>query len=81
MDASSDSLVKQVLDALMSLASKQWAERSWNKYHEFTEWLERKGLKNETGPLREIRFGELEAKALTEAYHFSHIEHFLQIHS
>ena len=81
LDASSDSLVKQVLDALMSLASKQWAERSWNKYHEFTEWLERKGLKNETGPLREIRFGELEAKALTGAYHFSHIEHFLQIHS
>ena len=81
LDASSDSLVKQVLDALMSLASKQWAERSWNKYHEFTEWLERKGLKNETGPLREIRFGELEAKALTGAYHLSHIEQFLQIHS
>ena len=32
IDASNDSLVKQVLDALMSLASKQWAERSWNKY-------------------------------------------------
>ena len=81
LDASDDSLIKQVLDALMNLTSKQYAERSWNKYHEFTEWLERKGLKNETGPLREIRFGELEAKALTGAYHFSHIEQFLQIHS
>ena len=81
LDASDDSLVKQVLDALMNLTSKQYAERSWNKYHEFTEWLDRKGIKNETGPLREIRFGELEAKALTGAYHLSHIEQFLQIHS
>ena len=81
IDASNDSLVKQVLDALMSLASKQWAERSWNKYHEITEWMERKGIKNETGPLREIRFGELEAKSLTGAYHLDHIEQFLQIHT
>ena len=81
IDASNDSLVKQVLDALMSLASKQWAERSWNKFHEITEWMERRGVKNETGPLREIRFGELEAKALTGAYHLGHIEQFLQIHS
>ena len=81
IDASNDSLVKQVLDALMSLASKQWAERSWNKYHEISEWMDRKGLKNETGPLREIRFGELEAKSLTGAYHLDHIEQFLQIHT
>ena len=54
LDASNDSLVKQVLDAMMSLSSKQWAERSWNKYHEITEWLQRKGLKNETGPLRDL---------------------------
>ena len=81
LDAANDSLVKQVLDAMMSLSSKQWAERSWNKYHEISEWLERKGLKNETGPLREIRFGELEAKALTGAYHLGHLEQFLEVHS
>ena len=81
LDMSSDSLIKQVLDALMSFVSQRYAERSWNKYHEFTEWLSRKGLKNETGPLREIRFGELEAKALTGAYHLDHIDQFLQVHS
>ena len=81
LDASNESLVKQVLDAMMNLASKQYAERSWNKYHEISEWLERKGIKNETGPVREIRFGEQEAKALTEAYHFGHIEQFLDVNS
>ena len=65
----------------MSLSSQQWAERSWNKFHEISEWLERKGLKNETGPLRDIRFGELEAKSLTGAYHLDHIIQFLEIHS
>ena len=81
LDASNDSLVKQVLDAEMSLSAKKWAERSWNKHHEITEWLQRRGIKNETGPLREIRFGELEAKALTGAYHLDHIDQFLQVHS
>lgn len=81
LDASNDSLIKQVLDALMNFVSQRYAERSWNKFHEFTEWLRRKGLRNETGPLREIRFGELEAKALTGAYHLDHIDQFLQVHS
>ena len=81
LDATNESLVKQVLDALMSLSSKQWAERSWNKFHEITEWMGRRGIANETGPLREIRFGELEAKALTGAYHLTHIEQFLEIHT
>ena len=61
-------IVIQILDCWMRLTSIRWHSRSWNRYDEFTEYAEKKGLKNVGHMLHANRFGEFEERCAGGLY-------------
>ena len=53
-------LVVQILDCWMRLTSVRWQSKPWNRYSLFTEYAERRGIKNVGHMLHGNRFREFE---------------------
>ena len=61
-------IVIQVLDCWMRLTSIRWQSKPWNKYENFTEFAERKGIKNVGHMIHANRFGEFEERCAGGVY-------------
>ena len=46
----------------MRLTSIRWQARAWNKYKSFTDFAEKRGIRNVGHMLHENRFGEFEER-------------------
>ena len=58
----------QILDCWMRLTSIRWNSKPWNKYSKFTEYAERRGVKNVGHMLHANRFGEFEERCAGGLY-------------
>ena len=58
----------QILDCWMQLTSVRWQARTWNKYKSFTDFAEKKGIKNVGRMLHANRFGEFEERCAGALY-------------
>ena len=61
-------IVIQVLDCWMRLTSIRWQSRPWNRYSDFTEFAERRGIKNVGHMMHSNRFGEFEERCAGGVY-------------
>ena len=61
-------VVIQVLDCWMRLTSIRWQSKPWNRYSNFTEYAERRGIKNVGHMLHSNRFGEFEERCAGGLY-------------
>ena len=63
-------IVVQILECWMRLTSIRWQAKPWNKYSNFTEFAERRGIKNIGHMLHANRFGEFEERCAGGVYLF-----------
>ena len=61
-------IVIQILDCWMRLTSIRWQARSWNRYSEFTDFAEKRGILNVGQMLHANRFGEFEVRCAGGLY-------------
>ena len=61
-------IVIQILDCWMRLTSIRWQSRSWNKYRQFTDFAEKRNIKNVGHMLHANRFGEFEERCAGGLY-------------
>ena len=61
-------IVIQILDCWMRLTSIRWQAQSWNRYSAFTEYAERRGVKNVGHMIHANRFGEFEERCAGGVY-------------
>ena len=58
----------QILDCWMQLTSIRWQARAWNKYKSFTDFAEKRGIRNVGHMLHTNRFGEFEERCAGALY-------------
>ena len=61
-------IVVQVLDCWMRLTSIRWQIKPWNRYQSFTEFGEKRGIRNGGHMLHANRFGEFEERCAGGVY-------------
>ena len=61
-------IVVQVLDCWMRLTSIRWQIKPWNRYQSFTEFGEKRGIRNVGHMLHANRFGEFEERCAGGVY-------------
>ena len=61
-------VVIQILDCWMRLTSIRWQARAWNKYKGFTDFAEKRGIRNVGHMLHANRFGEFEERCAGGVY-------------
>ena len=61
-------IVIQVLDCWLRITSIRWQVKPWNKYQQFTEFAEKKGIRNVGQMLHANRFGEFEERCAGGVY-------------
>ena len=61
-------IVIQILECWMRLTSIRWQARMWNRYESFTEFAEKRGIKNVGHMLHANRFGEFEERCAGGVY-------------
>ena len=61
-------IVIQILDCWMRLTSIRWQSRAWNKYKKFTDFAEKRDVKNVGHMLHANRFGEFEERCAGGLY-------------
>ena len=68
MELEDQLIVVQILDCWMRLTSIRWQARAWNKYKHFTDFAEKRGIRNVGHMLHANRFGEFEERCAGGLY-------------
>ena len=61
-------VVVQILECWMRLTSIRWQSKPWNRYNNFTEYAERRGIANVGHMIHANRFGEFEERCAGGLY-------------
>ena len=61
-------VVVQILDCWMRLTSIRWQVKPWNRYRSFTDFAEKRGIRNVGHMLHANRFGEFEERCAGAVY-------------
>ena len=61
-------VVVQILEVWMHLTSIRWQSKPWNRYSSFTEFAERRGIKNVGHMIYANHFGEFEERCAGGVY-------------
>ena len=68
MNINDKTIVIQILDVWMRLTSIRWHGRMWNRYSAFTEFAEKRGVRNVGHMIHANRFGEFEERCAGGVY-------------
>ena len=77
VDSKSSSVAGQALDMCLKLVAPEYSEKMWNRYKEFTVFLEERGIKSVLFAYKDARFGCLSRAAAVLLYHWTDLRDFL----